>query len=425
MRCEVSRSAIAGRVACPASKSYTHRAVFAASLARGRSVISNVLGSEDTDATVRACAGFGASISRAGAALEISGSPEVTPSEIDAGNSGTTARIASAVAGLAAGRSTLDGDASLRTRPMGPLLDALESMGASCTSEDGRPPVTVRGMITGGDVSIPGGVSSQFITALMIAAPLARDGMRIRIRGEPVSRPYIDATISTMEAFGARVETPEPYGEYRIPRRPYRAADFAVPADSSSLALLLSAGVLAGDGVTIDAETGRMPQGDAGFVRMLERLGARTSTDGGAVYVPRTEGLSGGSFDLGDTPDLLPPLSILALKSSDPIEIRNVGHARLKETDRIGILCEELAKTGLDVSERDDGMVLGRSGGLTGADFDSHNDHRLFMAFCIAGMHIGGCTVSDPGSAAVSYPGFVRDMARMGGRMRLEPHKEL
>lgn len=415
MSCNVSKSSLSGTVTCPASKSYTHRAIFVASLAEGKSSIKNALLSEDTKATIRACKSFGAIIDT-DESIIVSGCKSIRPADIDAGNSGTTIRIAAAMASLGDKRSTLTGDSSLQKRPMQPLLDALESMGAKHTSNSGRPPVSIEGIITGGTVRISGNVSSQFISALLIMAPMTKNGITLEINGDAVSKPYLDATVATMEQFGASIHVIKKHQMYNVPSQRYVGADFEVPADASSLALLLSAAVLVGKDLAIKTGTSSLPQGDAAFADMLVRLGVAVKISDGIIRVESPDRLAGGRFDLSDTPDLLPPLAILALKSDKPIEIINVRHARFKETDRIKIICRELVKVGLDIKEQNDGMILRRHA-LTGAELDSEGDHRLFMAFCIAGMYVGQCTVSGQESVSVSYPGFVSEMSRLGGRL--------
>ena len=184
MNCKVDKAKISGKIVCPSNKSYTHRAVFLASLTKGESTIENILHSADTKATIEACKKFGAKINENGNNLVINSDSSIHASTIDAANSGTTIRIATAIASLADGKSTLSGDASLNQRPMKPLLDALESIGAKCSSNDGKPPVEVSGIIKGGELSILGNISSQFISALMIAAPLSQNGIVLNIEGE-------------------------------------------------------------------------------------------------------------------------------------------------------------------------------------------------------------------------------------------------
>ena len=416
MRCRVARSRLSGDVACPASKSYTHRAIFLASLADGPSSITGALRSDDTDATIAACRGLGASILHEDGRMVVRPG-RLRPANVDAANSGTTIRIASALAALADGTSTLTGDASLRRRPMQPLLDALLGMGARCESENGCPPVRVTGRISGGRVSVPGDVSSQFVSAIMMAAPLTAKGVSLDIRGDLVSKPYLEATVSSMRRFGVSVRTVMPFSRYVIAPQPYRPAEFAVPSDSSSLALLLAAAVLAGDGVRIGVTLGDLPQGDESFMDMLEVMGVRVDVGEDHVTVDPPERLPGGVFDLRNTPDLLPPLAVLAARCSGPLDLRNVGHARLKETDRIDAIATELAKVGIRADQSRSGVVLHPPDGLVGAHLEPRGDHRLFMAFCVLGMAIGDCTVGDCDSVGVSYPGFIEDMRGLGAEI--------
>jgi 3-phosphoshikimate 1-carboxyvinyltransferase len=407
-------------ISCPPNKSYTHRAIFLASLAKGKSTIRNVLLSRDTLATINACKVFGTKIQSQDSTLIIENTGEVSPTgtEIDASNSGTTIRISAAIASLFDTKMTLTGDSSLRKRPMQHLLDALEKLGAKCTSSNGTPPITVKGRIRGGDTSISGSVSSQFISALFIAAPKTEIGITVQIEGDLVSKPYLDATIAIMKEFSANVNTIIPYKKYNIPKQNYKPIDFTVPPDFSSIALLLSAAVLVGKDMTIAAPIGNLPQGDKAMFSFLEKLGVKI-TVGDTIKVQSPNLLNGGRFDLSNTPDLLPPMAILSLKTSQPIELYNVKHARFKETDRIAILARELSKLGVNVTEKDDGLILKAPRVVKNAELDSADDHRLFMAFCIAGMFVDGCTVTDPESVDVSYPTFIEDVTRIGAKISM------
>ncbi|MDE1726413.1 MAG: 3-phosphoshikimate 1-carboxyvinyltransferase [Thaumarchaeota archaeon] len=418
MKCKVEKSRLSGTISCPPNKSYTHRAVFLASLAKGRSTIRNVLLSRDTIATINACKVFGSKISTNDSTVSIESTGIVSPTgqEIDASNSGTTIRISAAISSLADSKMTLTGDSSLRKRPMQPLLDALAKLDAKCTSTNGMPPITVKGKILGGSTSISGAVSSQFISALLIAAPKTEQGITLEIEGDLVSKPYLDATIATMKKFGVTVNTISPYKKYNIPNQEYKPTDFTVPADFSSMALLLSAAVLVGDDMTIAAPVGDLPQGDKEMISHLKKMGVEVSI-GDTVRVKTPSKMTGGRFDLSNTPDLLPPIAILALRTSSPIEIYNVKHARFKETDRISIVAKELSKIGVGVTEKDDGLILEAPKSPNGAELDSADDHRLFMAFCIAGMFVGNCTVTDPESVDVSYPDFIKEMNKMGAKI--------
>jgi len=416
MNCRVEKSEISGKIICPSNKSYTHRAIFLASLAIDKSIIKNILRSGDTNATINACKNFGVEIKDVGDDITVTSASvlKLHSNTIDAANSGTTIRIATAISALANDKIVLTGDSSLKKRPMQPLLDALESLGAKCSSSNGNPPISVSGEIKGGEVKIPGNISSQFISALMITAPKLENGLILNIQGKLVSKPYIDATITMMKKFGVEVETKTPYKKYIIPEQNYKATTVTIPSDFSSLALLLSAAVLLGENLTIKVSTGSMPQADEAIIDILEIMGVVITLDKNTIKIKSPEKLDGGKFDLSNSPDLIPAIAILALKTSKPIEIFNVEHARYKETDRIAMIARELTKLGIKVKEKKDGLVLKSSESLTSADLNSENDHRLFMAFCIAGMYVGNCTISDPESVEISYPNFISEMKRIG-----------
>ena len=421
MNCKVEKSKIKGIIDCPSNKSYTHRGIFLASLAGNNSKVDNVLFSADTKATIEACKKFGAIIEVKESSIIVKESINLASkvSEINTENSGTTIRIAIGIASLFSKEITLTGDESLQKRPMQPLLDALSSIGAKCSSTDGNPPVKIQGSVLGGEITIPGNLSSQFISSLLITAPLTKNGINLTIEGDLVSKPYLDATIATMRKFGVSVKTLIPYKKYNITPQIYKNTTFNVPIDFSSLALLLSFTVLNGEDIVIKGSMGNLPQGDEAFIDFLEQLGVSVKIDNNEIKIKSPEKLRGGKFDLRNSPDLLPPLAILSLITSKPIEIVNVKHARLKETDRIAIIARELPKIGIIVEEKEDGLILKSSGNLTGAKLNSENDHRLFMAFCIAGTFIGNCVVTDSKSVEVSYPNFIEEMNRLGAKIEI------
>ena len=419
MKCKIEKSKISGEVNCPANKSYTHRAIFLSALSDGKSIIKKVLHSNDTNATISACRAFGVEVNESDDTVSVENSigSTVQGSMINAQNSGTTLRIATAIAALSGGNTELTGDDSLKKRPMRPILDSLESLGITTESNDGKPPITIKGKIDGNYVNIKGDISSQFISALLIIAPRLESGLTIEIDGNVVSKPYIDLTITTMKKFGVDVKVVEPYKKYSILHQIYQPTTFIVPSDFSNLALLLSANILLGDSLKIKISLGDLPQGDEAIVDILEQMGVNVTLDNETITTKSPELLDGGKFDLSNTPDLLPALAILVLKCKTQIEIFNVKHARYKETDRIAIICNELKKIGVVVTEKEDGMILKKGDLINGVELNAHEDHRLFMAFSIVGMLIGDCTVTDPDSASVSYPDFISDMQNCGARM--------
>ena len=419
MNCKIQKSKLNGKIICPSNKSYTHRAIFLAALSDGKSIVKKILHSNDTVATISACRGFGVEVEEVENNVTIKNKigETVQSSIINAENSGTTIRIAIAIAALSGGNTTLTGDDSLKKRPMQPILDALERMGVKTESDEGRPPIHINGKIQGKEISINGDISSQFISALLIIAPRLPDGLIINVEGKLVSKPYVDLTIAIMKKFGVDVKIEEEYKKYVVSHQIYKPTTFSIPSDFSNLALLLAANVLLGDGLDIEISLGDMPQGDEAIVDILEKLGVNVTLEDDIITTESPISLKGGKFDLSDTPDLLPAIAILALKSEKPIEMFNVKHARYKETDRIAIISRELKKIGLNVEEKDDGMILKKSSELIPAELNSENDHRLFMAFSIAGMFVGECTVSDPDAVKVSYPEFISDLVNVGAKI--------
>ena len=419
MTCKIEKSQLNGEIVCPSSKSYTHRAIFLAALSDGKSIVKEALYSADTRATIDACKTFGVDVHESGDIISIDNSINLEGEGgiIDVVNSGTTIRIATAIAAISPNKTILSGDSSIKKRPMKPLLDSLESLGAKCISDDGKPPITVSGTIKGGEVKIMGDVSSQFVSALLIIAPRLQNGLELNIEGNIVSKPYIDSTIASMEKFGVEVETIEKYKKYKIEHQTYKPTEFSVPSDFSNLALLLSATVLIGNDVSIKISMGDLPQGDELFIDILEKMGVIVTLQNNIISLKTPAKLDGGKFDLGNTPDLLPPLAILVLKSQNPIWIYNVAHARFKETDRIKIIAREIKKIGVRVEEKDDGIILYPPENIISAQLNSENDHRLFMAFCICGLYIGGCEVTNPESVEVSYPNFISDLTKIGGNI--------
>ena len=419
MNCKIEKSKLVGKITCPSNKSYTHRAIFLAALSDGKSIVKKILRSNDTIATINACRGFGIEVEELENNVTINNTIDQTvqSSIINAENSGTTIRIAIAIAALSGGNTTLTGDESLRKRPMQPILDALQTVGVKTESDDGKPPIHVNGRIQGKEISIKGNISSQFISALLIIAPRLPEGLIINVEGDLVSKPYVDLTIAIMKKFGVKVKIEKEHKKYVVEHQIYKSTTFSIPSDFSNLALLLAANVLLGDGLNIEISLDDMPQGDEAIVDILERLGVNVILEDDIITTKSPISLNGGKFDLSDTPDLLPAIAILALKSEKPIEIFNVKHARYKETDRIAVISRELKKIGLDVEEKDDGMILRKSLELHPAELNSENDHRLFMAFSIVGMFVGECTVSDPDAVKVSYPEFISDLVNAGAKI--------
>jgi len=421
----VTRSILNGYVSCPPSKSYTHRAIFISSLARGNSHIINPLISRDTIATIDACRAFGIKIRRRGQELIISGKDtlKIPDDVINVENSGTTMRFVTAISSLVkGGYVVITGDDSIRKRPMGPLLFALKQLGINNFSvrENDRAPIVVQGGgISGKQVSIDGSMSSQFISGILIAGVCAGSEISLSVAGKQVSKSYIESTINVMSKFGAEIKYSRDYKRYHIFNNRYVPTTFTIPGDFSTAALLLSAGILVGNDITVGNLDFSLPQGDSKILEILKTIGAVISINkkNGTVKAIGTEELDGGEFDLSDTPDLLPVVAILSLKSKKPVRIYGVSHTRYKETDRLRIIASELRKLGVNTKIFPDEIMIISPKKLKNALLDSHNDHRLFMSFVIAAMLTEKSVVDGVESVDVSYPSFLQEMKRIGAKL--------
>jgi 3-phosphoshikimate 1-carboxyvinyltransferase len=424
----VRKSILSGLIDCPPSKSYTHRAIVVSSLAEGKSLITNPLRSRDTNATLLACKMLGVDINDRPNQIMISGRKGFEPPNdiINVENSGTTLRFLTPMSALVKkGYTVITGDKSIRRRPMNPMIQALGKVGVECYSTrlNGFAPILVKGGgIRGGTTTLSGAISSQFLSGLLISGIYAKSDLEIEIEGRQVSRPYIDSTIAIMKEFGISIKSSE-YSFFSVKEGRYKSTSFNVPGDFSAAALLLSAGAMLADELIVSGLDFSLPQGDSRIVEFLERLGARIRKDvgRGRVSVSRSESFEGGEFDLSDTPDLLPAISILSLKSRKPIKVIGISHARFKETDRPGIIASELSKLGLEIKVKNDELLLNKTGELKRACLDAHDDHRLFMSFVIAAMLTDGSVIRGADSVDVSYPKFLVELKKIGGN--IEPYK--
>ncbi|MCU0859178.1 MAG: 3-phosphoshikimate 1-carboxyvinyltransferase [Thermoplasmata archaeon] len=405
----------------PPSKSYTHRAIVLGALTGEEFQLTGPLVSEDTKATLEAVRRFGAVVSPSGDLIRIN-CPELTPAKeaIDARNSGTTIRLMTGIASLLPSTTTLTGDSSLVKRPMGPLVDALVQLGARCDflGEPGRPPLRVTGPMRGRATSVKGGVSSQFVSSLLIACTQKEDATDIAVEGRLTSRPYVDITLGMLREFGAEVaENHSGFyvpGGQRLGRRSYR-----VPGDFSSAAFPLVAAAVSGGDVTVKNIDAGSPQGDKAILDILSRFGAEVATADGSVRA-RGGTLHGADVDVGDTPDLFPILAVLAAVAPGRTVITGGRNLREKESDRIATTTAFLRDMGARIAPTDDGCIVDGGGKLHGASVHTEGDHRILMAAAVAGLvSTSEVRIQDEGSYAVSYPGFLDDMLRLGCRLEV------
>ena len=429
MRVKITPSAVTGTVTVPPSKSYTHRAIIVASLADGESRIARPLLSDDTILTIDAVRQLGAAIEPDGDMLKVIGTGgriNVAPDAgvISAGNSGSTIRMATAMAALSHTKVVLDGDARLRQRPVGDLLSALERLGAHARALNGNgcPPIEVQGgRLTGGEVTISGQASSQHITALLMIAPYVNKGVSIKVVNGLRSRPYVAITIDVMRAFGVDA-TNDKYRQFSVKDgQRYRGRDYRIEGDYSSAAYFLAAGAIGGQPVTVNNLNTGSVQGDKIFLNILERMGCSVEYREEQVVISRRHELTGISLDMGDCPDIVQTVAVVAAYAQGKTEIINIGHLRFKETDRLGDTALELGKMSIRTDITDDTVVV-YGGKPKGAELEAHKDHRMAMSLAIAALFADGDSIINGAeTVAKSYPGFFRDLASLGAKIEELP----
>ena len=393
----------------PGSKSYTHRALVAAALAAGESLLSNALRAEDTELTAQALAQLGAGLDWQGTTIRVrgvGGKWRGVAEPIYLGNSGTSMRFFTALTALGQGTYVLTGSERLCQRPLNDLLQALEQLGVQVASErgDGCPPVIIHGGLRGGRAALSGAVSSQYVSALLFIGPLAPEGVEIEITDELVSRPYVDLTLAVMEDFGISYYR-EGYRYFRVPgEQNYLARDYAIEADASSASYFWAAAAITGGRVTITNLSQDSCQGDAAFPGVLERLGCSVES-GEAGLTVQGGPLTGIAVDMSTMPDLVPTLAVVAALAQGETVITGVAHLRHKESDRLLAVVTELKKMGIAARETADGLII-PGGTPHGAAIDTYQDHRIAMSFAVAGLKVPGVIINDPGCVAKSFPDF-------------------
>jgi 3-phosphoshikimate 1-carboxyvinyltransferase len=408
-------------VEVPGSKSYTQRALVIASLAKGRSILRNVLNSEDTRYLIGALRFLCADVLISGSDAIITGSGGHIHNPgraIFLGNNGTALRFLTTLVSLGKSEFILDGSSRLRERPVKPLLDALKNLGvASYTKDDkGYPPVKIDAKgLQGGEVTFTDVESSQYISSLLIGAPYAGEDIEIRLEGRTVSEPYIDMTLNAMEHFGAEIIRGEKNSFKVKSGRTYSGRRYIVEGDASSASyFFLAAAVCRGRVRVMNVKSDSL-QGDIGILGIMESLGCsvvRGDTWVDVIGEPLREG--DVHVDMGNMPDMVPTLAVLAAFRPGRTVITNVAHLRLKESDRIAALVNELNRIGVIAQERDDGLVI-VGGNPHGADIETYNDHRIAMSFAIAGLAVPGMKIKDKLCVRKSFPGFWDELKKLYG----------
>lgn len=408
-----------GEIDAPPSKSYTHRAIIAASLAQGSSRIKPLLLADDITATINACKSFGVSIVQDDW-LNVTGQSKlkVPLKVINCGDSGSTIRFFTPIAALVKGKTVLDGSAGLRKRPLGPLIDALKMLNVQCESNNGYPPVTIVGGLKGGKTSIVGDVSSQFVTGLLFACPMAEKDIEITVTTPLESKPYVKLTLDVIKSHGVKIEASRDLRKFSITGgQHYRPKDHNVPGDFSSAAFLLAAATLTGSDVTV--KNLYLNQPDSQIVKILSKMGVPVKMVGRSVRV-KDGSLKGRSIDAKDIPDLVPVCTVLGCLAEGETRIYGAKRLRLKESDRLSALPMELLKMGADIVETDEGLIIHGPRKLHGAKINPHNDHRIAMACAVAGLTAMGKTeILEAECVDKSYPNFFDDLKKLGANINV------
>jgi 3-phosphoshikimate 1-carboxyvinyltransferase len=418
---------VRARLIAPPSKSVTQRALVIASLCPGRSRLIRPLLGEDGVLLRDALLACGVAIVACGgesADLEVLGGEAArgAGTALMLGNAGTAMRFLAARLAVEPDPRLLDGGPRMRQRPIEDLLGALRALGMEAESVRGNgcPPIRVGGgRPRGGAVSLSGARSSQFVSALLMAAPRLEQGIDVGIEGALVSRPYVELTASVMRLFGVEVREAlgaAPVGErFAVdPGSSYRPAEVTIEGDWSSASYLFAAAAIVPGRVEVEGLDPSSSQGDAGILELLRRMGCRVE-GGGRVTVEGPDRLRAVDADLGGMPDLAPTVAVLALFADGASRIHGVPHLRLKESDRIEALAAGLAALGGEAMTAEDGLTI-RPRPLHGGTIDPRGDHRMAMAFAVAGLRVPGTTVLDPACVVKSYPGFWDDFDRLSGQ---------
>ena len=408
-------------VQVPGSKSFTQRALVAASLAEGKSLLRNALIAEDTGHLVGALRLLGAQIVCSGPDVIVTGTGGriANPGrELHLGSNGTAMRFLVSVAALGPGDITLTGDPRLCERPLKPLLDGIGNLGVSsaCRNAPGYPPVTIHGgTLRGGRVVFRDVESSQYVSSILLAAPYAAGDVEVEMQGSTVSRPYVGVTLATMKAFGVAAEK-SAENLYAVRHgQHYRACRYLVEGDLSSASYFFLAAALCGGTVRVANTNFWTHQGDVRFLRYLKELGCSVAATDQWIEVSGGKPVEGDfTASMEDIPDMVPTMAVLAALRPGRTFIRNVSHLRLKESNRLAALVTELAKTGVRAEELEDGLVIA-GGKPRGAEIETYNDHRIAMSFAVLGLVAPGMRIRNPDCVGKSFPGFWAELEKLYG----------
>jgi 3-phosphoshikimate 1-carboxyvinyltransferase len=401
-------------VTVPPSKSYSVRALLLAAMSEGTTTITNCLDSDDTRYAFEALRSIGFEVGGSFAkGLTIGPRISMSANEVNLfiGNAGTAMRFLTGWLAFTPGRFLIDGEERMRNRPIGDLVDVLLQLGAEVeyVEREGYPPLRIRGkkMRGGFEVAISAGTSSQFASALMMGGATLPGGITVVLE-RLASAPYIDVTIDILISFGARVERNG--NRVTVTARTLQRDEYRVEGDYSSASYWFAAAAATKGIARVHGLASPTAQGDAGFVDILAQMGCKVTVANDEIAVEGPQQLHCGTFDCMNTPDLVPSLAAIAPLADSPVEIVNIANLRVKESDRIATVTSELRRLGATVEERPDGMLIQPGWSHEPVVIETHNDHRIAMAFAIAGLARGNVTIGDERVVSKSYPRFWRTL---------------
>jgi len=417
MKASIGKSNISGRVTPPPSKSYTIRSMMCSALADGESRIFNPLTSDDTKATAEVLGQLGVYIKKEDNWWQIRGGHlHTAEGDLFCRDSAATFRFMTAIASIIPGRCQLVPGKSLASRPIKPLLTALAQLGLQCKLEDNK--VIIDGShLQGGTVKLPGNISSQFISALLLISPLSEGSITIQLTTPPSSKPYLGMTLECLKKFGIAVETSDDLELFQVFRQDYKPAEYIVEGDWSSASYLLALGVISGytevTGLNINSF-----QGDRIMINLLQEMGAEVVISENLVTVQKSR-LKAITTDLSNCIDLLPTMAVLAAVADGESIFSGISQARLKESNRVHALRDGLSRMGIAVTDEGDRLIITGSK-PSGATIDSFSDHRIAMAFSILGSLAGNTTIEKAECVAKTYPDFWHVFIKLGGKVNLD-----
>jgi 3-phosphoshikimate 1-carboxyvinyltransferase len=409
-------------VRVPGSKSLTNRALLVASLAKGTTVLTNALFSDDSIYFAKALQelGFEVNIDSANFKMTLTGLGGQIPAvkaQLFIGNAGTAARFLTALLTLGNGEYILDGDARMRERPIGDLVHALRQLGANIEplqlSESNSaaicPPIKIIASgLPGGPTEITGNISSQFLSGLLMVAPYARNRIELVVATELISKPYVDMTLSVMADFGVEV-TRQGYERFEINPACYRARImYSIESDATAASYFFAAPAILGGSVCVENISRYSKQGDISFLNILEQMGCSVTRGKDYIQVAGSASLRGVDVDMRDISDTAQTLAVIAPFADSPTRIRGIGFIRAKESNRITDTCTELTRLGVDVQEHSDGMTIQPCAALHPACLHTYNDHRMAMAFALVGLRIPGISIENPTCVSKTFPDYFR-----------------